>query len=75
MKTYMLLRDTGIYWNLIIEDFGMKNIHCFPKKNNFLSLFGNIGVEHHFPLIWPFWDSLQVIIDFLSENINVASDV
>ena len=37
-----------------------------------MSLFRNIAVEHHFPLTCPFWDSLQVIIDFLSGNVNVT---
>ena len=71
-KPKCFLRNTGLYWNFIKEDFGMKRLHCFPRKNNFLSLFSNIAVEQHFPLTCPFWDSLQVIIDFLSGNVNVT---
>ena len=67
----MFLRNTALYWNFIKENLGMKRLHCFPRKNNFLSLFGKIRVEHHFPLICPFWDSLQIIIDFFCGNINV----
>ena len=48
-----------------------ERLNCFPKKNNFLSLFGNIEVEHYFPLIYPFWNSLQVIIDLLGGNFKV----
>ena len=49
----------------------MKMFHCFPRENNFLSLFCNIGIELYFTLICPFWYSLQVIIDFLGGSINV----
>ena len=66
----MFPRNTVFYWNFIKENLGMKRLHCFPRKNN-LSLFGKIRVEHHFPLICPFWDSLQIIIDFFSGNIDV----
>ena len=40
----MFIRDTALYWNL-----GMKRVHSFLRKNNFLSFFSNIGVEHYFP--------------------------
>ena len=71
----MFLRDTALYWNFIEENLGMKRLHCFPRKNNFLSLFGKIRVEHHFPLICPFWVSLQIIIDFYSGNINAIEKI
>ena len=48
----MFLRDTALYWNFVKEDLGMKKIHCFPRKNNFLSLFGNIPAKllsYYFP--------------------------
>ena len=48
----------------------MKRFHCLPRNNNILNLFGNIGIEHHFPLIFPFWNSFQVIIDFPSGSTN-----
>ena len=56
---------------LTIGDLGMEAFHCFPRENNSLSLFCNIGIEHYFTLICPFWDSLQVVIDFLGASINV----
>ena len=55
------MRNTALYWSVIEEILGMKRLHCFPRKNNFLSLFGKIRAEHHFPLIWPFWHYLQII--------------
>ena len=68
----MFLRYTALYWSSIKKDSEMKRLHCLceKKKKLFLSLFGNIRVEHHCPLINLFWDSVQVIIDFLSGNLN-----
>ena len=39
----MFLRNTASYWNFNKEDFGMKRLHCFSRKN-FLSLFGILGL-------------------------------
>ena len=64
----MLLNDIVLYGNFSNGNLGMKRFHCFLRKSNFLSLFGKIRIEHHFPLICPFWDSLQIIIDFFSWN-------
>ena len=50
---------------------GIKRLHYFLKKNNFFSLFGNFRVKNHFLLVCPVWDSLRVVIDFLSGNINI----
>ena len=57
----MFLRDTALYWNFIKENLLMKRLHCFLRKNNFLSLFSKIRVEHHFSFICLFWDSFQKI--------------
>ena len=61
ISTETLLKNTG----------GWIDFNGFLRNNNSLSLFSNIRIEHIFPLIWPVWDFLQVIIDFLSGNINV----
>ena len=48
----MFLRDTALYWNFIKEDLGMKKLHCFLRKNSFLSLFRNIPAKllsYYFP--------------------------
>ena len=54
----MFLRDTALYWNFIKEDLGMKKIHCFPRKNNFLSLFGN----------FPFCEKLFIEINLYKKK-------
>ena len=64
----MFLRETVLCLNFIKVDLGMKRLYWFPRKNSFLSLLDNNGVEHNFPLICLFGDFLQVAIDFLSGN-------
>ena len=60
------LRPSGV---LLKKNLGWKGCAVFWEK--IWRLFGNIGVEHHFPLICPFWDSFQVTTDFLDWNIVI----
>ena len=55
------------------KTWAWKGFTVFREKNYFSRLFGKIKVEHHFPLICPFRDSLQIIINFFSGNINVIT--
>ena len=70
----MIPRDTVLYWNFIKEDFGMKRLHCFLRKNNFLSLFGNIGVEHNFlfSISKSLISSMETLILFTNENQQIV---
>ena len=67
----MFLRDMCSAETSSKNTLGIKRLHYFLKKNNFFSLFGNFRVKNHFLLVCPVWDSLQVVIDFLSGNINI----